>query len=50
MYPIGDEPDCQDANKTKGQNKKRVRGLGPLPSKPWEHFDHVLMNLPASAL
>lgn len=48
----GDEPDCQDAdaNQTKRQNKKRVRGLGPLPSKPWEHFDHVLMNLPASAL
>ncbi|XP_066321985.1 tRNA (guanine(37)-N1)-methyltransferase isoform X4 [Miscanthus floridulus] len=46
------EPDCQDgdANQTKRRNNKRVRGPGPPPSKPWEHFDHVLMNLPASAL
>ncbi|KXG30633.2 hypothetical protein SORBI_3004G208301 [Sorghum bicolor] len=46
------ESDCQDgdASQTKRRNNKRVRGPGPPPSKPWEHFDHVLMNLPASAL
>lgn len=51
MFPIG-EPDCQDgdASQTKKRNNKRVRGSGPPPTKPWEHIDHVLMNLPASAL
>ncbi|XP_062222830.1 tRNA (guanine(37)-N1)-methyltransferase-like [Phragmites australis] len=46
------EPDCQgeDASLTKKRNNKRVRGSGPPPAKPWEHVDHVLMNLPASAL
>jgi len=46
------ELDCQDgdASQTKKRNNKRVRGSGPPPTKPWEHFDHVLMNLPASAL
>ncbi|OEL20436.1 tRNA (guanine(37)-N1)-methyltransferase [Dichanthelium oligosanthes] len=46
------EPDCQDgdASQTKKRNNKRVRGSGAPPAKPWEHIDHVLMNLPASAL
>ncbi|KAK3158403.1 hypothetical protein QOZ80_2AG0136740 [Eleusine coracana subsp. coracana] len=46
------ESDCQDgdASQTKKRNNKRVRGSGPPPAKPWEHIDHVLMNLPASAL
>ncbi|TVT99127.1 hypothetical protein EJB05_20911 [Eragrostis curvula] len=46
------EPDCQDedASQTKKRNNKRVRGSGPPQAKPWEHIDHVLMNLPASAL
>jgi tRNA (guanine37-N1)-methyltransferase len=46
------EPDCQDedANQTKKRSNKRVRGSGPPLVKPWEHIDHVLMNLPASAL
>ncbi|RCV07191.1 hypothetical protein SETIT_1G224900v2 [Setaria italica] len=46
------EPDCQDgdASQTKQRNNKRVKGSGPPPTKPWEHIDHVLMNLPASAL
>jgi len=39
-----------DASQTKKRNNKRVRGSGSPPTKPWEHFDHVLMNLPASAL
>ncbi|KAL8547812.1 hypothetical protein ACS0TY_007226 [Phlomoides rotata] len=29
---------------------KRVRGSQPFDAKPWEHIDHVIMNLPASAL
>ncbi|KAL5213526.1 hypothetical protein ABZP36_024373 [Zizania latifolia] len=42
---------CQeDASQTKKRNNKRVKGSGPPPVKPWEHFDHVVMNLPASAL
>ncbi|WVZ74704.1 hypothetical protein U9M48_022857 [Paspalum notatum var. saurae] len=47
-----DELDYQDRDdsQTKRRNNKRVRGSGPPPAKPWEHFDHVLMNLPASAL
>ncbi|CAL4886838.1 unnamed protein product [Urochloa decumbens] len=46
------DPDCQDgdASQIKKRNNKRVRGSGPSPTKPWEHIDHVLMNLPASAL
>ncbi|KAL6899371.1 hypothetical protein ACP4OV_006029 [Aristida adscensionis] len=46
------EPNCQDedASLTKRRNNKRVRGSGPQPTKPWEHVDHVVMNLPASAL
>jgi hypothetical protein len=51
ISPIG-EPDCQDedANQTKKRSNKRVRGSGPPLVKLWEHIDHVLMNLPASAL
>uniref|UniRef100_A0A0D9VI25 tRNA (guanine(37)-N1)-methyltransferase n=1 Tax=Leersia perrieri TaxID=77586 RepID=A0A0D9VI25_9ORYZ len=42
---------CQeDASQTKKRNNKRVKGAGPPPVKPSEHFDHVVMNLPASAL
>lgn len=46
------EPDYQDGDvsQRKRRNSKRVRGSGPPAAKPWEHFDHVLMNLPASAL
>nr|BAD20131.1 putative met-10+ protein [Oryza sativa Japonica Group] len=33
---------CQeDASHTKKRNNKRVKGSGPPPVKPWEHFDHV---------
>jgi tRNA (guanine37-N1)-methyltransferase len=48
---IGDVA-CQeeDANQTKKRNNKKVKSAGPLPVKPWEHMDHVVMNLPASAL
>ncbi|XP_074278581.1 tRNA (guanine(37)-N(1))-methyltransferase 2 isoform X2 [Silene latifolia] len=29
---------------------KRLRAFDPPAVKPWEHVDHVIMNLPASAL
>lgn len=29
---------------------KRMRGFEPPALKPWEHVDHVIMNLPVSAL
>ncbi|KAJ8475861.1 hypothetical protein OPV22_019588 [Ensete ventricosum] len=29
---------------------KRIRGFHLTVSRPWEHVDHVIMNLPASAL
>ncbi|XP_044952356.1 tRNA (guanine(37)-N1)-methyltransferase [Hordeum vulgare subsp. vulgare] len=46
----GDVACQEDANQTKKRNNKKVKSSGPLPVKPWEHVDHVLMNLPASAL
>ncbi|VAI46777.1 unnamed protein product [Triticum turgidum subsp. durum] len=50
MLPIGDVAGQEDASQTKKRNNKKVKSSGPLPVKPWEHIDHVLMNLPASAL
>lgn len=29
---------------------KRMTGLEPPKLKPWEHVDHLIMSLPASAL
>ncbi|KAF7079351.1 hypothetical protein CFC21_083595 [Triticum aestivum] len=46
----GDVAGQEDASQTKKRNNKKVKSSGPLPVKPWEHIDHVLMNLPASAL
>ncbi|KAJ4823643.1 hypothetical protein Tsubulata_017938 [Turnera subulata] len=34
----------------KGSTNKRLRSAELSTSKPWEHVDHVIMNLPASAL
>ncbi|KAH6761467.1 S-adenosyl-L-methionine-dependent methyltransferases superfamily protein [Perilla frutescens var. hirtella] len=34
----------------KRSSSKSVRGSQPFNAKPWEHFDHAIMNLPASAL
>lgn len=36
-------------SRKRGTNK-RMRGFEPPVFKPWEHVDHVIMNLPASAL
>ena len=34
----------------KDHKNKRTRGESSSNSKPWEHVDHVIMNLPASAI
>ncbi|KAM4125259.1 hypothetical protein ACB094_01G295500 [Castanea mollissima] len=38
------------AGRRKGSTNKRMRGSEISNAKPWEHIDHVIMNLPASAL
>ncbi|KAF3337882.1 tRNA (guanine(37)-N1)-methyltransferase [Carex littledalei] len=52
---ISSEECCStDGEPIKGKRKgnKRIRGGVNIESacKPWEHFDHVIMNLPASAV
>ncbi|EEF47023.1 conserved hypothetical protein [Ricinus communis] len=37
-------------SKRKGSINKRLRASELPNTKPWEHVDHVIMNLPASAL
>jgi len=34
----------------KGSTNKRMRGSEMSVTKPWEHIDHIIMNLPASAV
>ncbi|KAF9604261.1 hypothetical protein IFM89_004967 [Coptis chinensis] len=34
----------------KRSRNKRIRGFKPINIRTWEHVDHVVMNLPASAL
>ncbi|XP_071715987.1 tRNA (guanine(37)-N(1))-methyltransferase 2 [Rutidosis leptorrhynchoides] len=44
---------CDDSHvavKTKGSKNKRIKTCIPSTCKSWEHIDHVIMNLPASAL
>lgn len=38
------------SSKKKGNNNKRARSPELLFRKVWEHIDHVVMNLPASAI
>ncbi|XP_030549952.1 tRNA (guanine(37)-N1)-methyltransferase 1 isoform X2 [Rhodamnia argentea] len=38
------------SSKRKGNGNKRIRATELSYSKTWEHVDHVVMNLPASAL
>ncbi|KAL6508533.1 hypothetical protein OROGR_023244 [Orobanche gracilis] len=40
---------CAPEKKKRGLNKCN-RESQPFNAKPWEHIDHVIMNLPASAL
>ncbi|KAK4479252.1 hypothetical protein RD792_014763, partial [Penstemon davidsonii] len=37
-------------DRKKSSSNKRIKSYQSFTSKPWEHFDHVIMNLPASAL
>ncbi|CAK7334884.1 unnamed protein product [Dovyalis caffra] len=39
-----------DACRRKGGTNKRMRALELPNVRPWEHVDHIVMNLPASAL
>ncbi|PWA90349.1 tRNA transferase Trm5/Tyw2 [Artemisia annua] len=44
---------CAEAHvavKSKGSKNKRLKTSVPFTDKSWEHIDHVIMNLPASAL
>lgn len=38
------------AGRSKGSKNKRIRGSEISKVKTWEHVDHVIMNLPASAV
>ncbi|KAL8133045.1 hypothetical protein AgCh_008488 [Apium graveolens] len=40
---------CAASKASKGKNK-RIKASVSVNTKPWEHVDHVIMNLPASAL
>ncbi|KAL2515774.1 BHLH domain-containing protein [Forsythia ovata] len=40
---------CVSCKKKLGLNK-RLRGCVSFNTRPWEHIDHVIMNIPASAL
>ncbi|KAL3824960.1 hypothetical protein ACJIZ3_020989 [Penstemon smallii] len=44
-----DAGNCMPDRK-KSSSNKRIKSYQSFTSKPWEHFDHVIMNLPASAL
>jgi len=37
-------------NRGNGNSNKRIKGFKSPTPKVWEHVDHVIMNLPASAL
>ncbi|EXB37066.1 tRNA (guanine(37)-N1)-methyltransferase 2 [Morus notabilis] len=38
------------ASRRKGNKNKKMRGSEIAATKTWEHVDHIIMNLPASAL
>lgn len=46
----GDSADVAVIARTKQGSNKRIKGSESFTNKPWEHVDHVIMNLPASAL
>ena len=47
---IADDASICVAGKRKGNSNKRLKGSEISHAKTWEHVDHVIMNLPASAL
>lgn len=40
----------EEASKVSKGKNKRIKASVSVDTKPWEHVDHVIMNLPASAL
>ncbi|XP_027147954.1 tRNA (guanine(37)-N1)-methyltransferase 2 isoform X2 [Coffea eugenioides] len=46
----GDGADVAVIARTKHGSNKRIKSSESFTIKPWEHVDHVIMNLPASAL
>ncbi|XP_047308944.1 tRNA (guanine(37)-N1)-methyltransferase 2 [Impatiens glandulifera] len=40
----------QEDSKPEHRKSKRIKSLQIPSTKPWEHVDHIVMNLPASAL
>ncbi|KAI8573241.1 hypothetical protein RHMOL_Rhmol01G0263200 [Rhododendron molle] len=49
VFPSGEVEEVQD-DTLKQCASKRMRGSDSFQPKSWEHVDHVIMNLPASAL
>ncbi|XP_022157593.1 tRNA (guanine(37)-N1)-methyltransferase 2 isoform X2 [Momordica charantia] len=41
---------CEKAGRKKRNANKRMKGSNICHARTWEHVDHVIMNLPASAL
>ncbi|KAL0013908.1 hypothetical protein SO802_000977 [Lithocarpus litseifolius] len=50
MNGSADGTGTSGAGRRKGSTNKRMRGSEMANAKPWVHIDHVIMNLPASAL
>ncbi|KAL4328989.1 hypothetical protein HN51_036023 [Arachis hypogaea] len=44
------ETDSFEGGGKRGSQNKRMRGFEFTDTKTWEHIDHVIMNLPASAV
>ncbi|XVF34785.1 hypothetical protein REPUB_Repub18cG0088400 [Reevesia pubescens] len=47
---LGENGNAHSGHKKKGNTHKRMKGSDLPKAKAWEHVDHVIMNLPASAL
>ncbi|KAG9456706.1 hypothetical protein H6P81_001214 [Aristolochia fimbriata] len=47
---VGNVVNGTSLSRGKGGRHKRMRSVNVSNTKTWEHFDHVIMNLPASAL
>ncbi|KAK7330195.1 hypothetical protein VNO77_24382 [Canavalia gladiata] len=45
-----DGTEILECDRRKGSTNKRMKGSEISDSKTWEHIDHVVMNLPASAV
>ncbi|KAE8651523.1 hypothetical protein Csa_019510 [Cucumis sativus] len=47
---IADDASTRVAGRRNGNGNKRMKGSSVSHARTWEHVDHVIMNLPASAL